>query len=176
MTALDMAMLLLTGGIAVMGFFRGFVEEILSMLAWVLAVIAVRLFLAPVTDLSSIWLGSGAAAIFSFVALFAIVFFAGKMIARRMGKGMRSSALGPVDRILGGGFGVLKGVIIATVLFLTFTLVYNVIFTVHEPRPQWMTDARSYPLLKASGDAMSRFMEERSEGTEQASRADGEGA
>lgn len=166
MTALDMAMLLLTGGMAIAGFLRGFVEEMFSILAWVLAIIAVRLFLAPVTDLSTIWLGANAAAIFSFAILFGVTFIIGKIIARRMGKGARSSALGPIDRILGAGFGALKGVIVATVAFLAFTLVYNVLFTINEPRPQWMTDARSYPLLKASGDAMSRFMEERIEGDE----------
>ena len=40
MTALDMALLLLMGGMAVTGFLRGFVQEVLSLLAWALAVVA----------------------------------------------------------------------------------------------------------------------------------------
>jgi len=158
MYALDMAMLLLTGGMAVTGFLRGFVEEILSLLAWVVAVVAVYLFLAPVTDLAGIWMGPGATtSLGAFAGLFLLTFFAGKLLARRLGQRMRTSILGPVDRVLGLGFGALKGLIVATVAFLAFTLAYNLFFGPDAKRPEWMTGARSYPLLQASGNAMSRF-------------------
>ncbi len=165
MTALDMAMLLLTGGMAVTGFFRGFVEETLSLLAWVVAVVAVYLFLAPMTDLAGIWIGPGATtSIIAFGGLFAVTFFGGKLLARRLGSRVRTSLLGPVDRVLGAGFGVLKGVIVATVVFLAFTMVYDLFFGVAGKRPEWMASARSYPLLKASGNAMTRFINHREEG------------
>lgn len=165
MTALDMAMLLLTGGMAVTGFLRGFVEEVLSLFAWVFAVMAVYLFLAPLTDLAGIWMGPGATtSILTFGGLFILTFFAGKLLARRLGQSVRTSVLGPVDRVLGGGFGVLKGLIVATVAFLAFTLAYDLFFGVGGKRPEWMTSARSYPLLKASGTVMSRFVRERNEG------------
>jgi len=167
MNSLDMALLLLTGGMAVFGFLRGFVEELLVLLAWVLAVVAVRLFLAPMSDLAGIWVGAGAAAeILAFAGLFIVTFVVGKLIARRAGRGMRTSVLGPVDRLLGAGFGVLKGILVATVLFLAFTLAYNLVYTVNAKRPDWMTEARSYPLLKASGDAMSRLVNERTDGAQ----------
>lgn len=170
MNALDMALLLVAGGMAVFGFLRGFVEELLLLLAWVVAIIAVRLFLAPVSDLAGVWVGAGATAeIFAFVGLFAITFFAGKLIARRAGRGMRTSVLGPVDRLLGAGFGALKGLLVATVLFLAFTLAYNLVYTVNAKRPEWMMGARSYPLLKASGDAMSRLVHERIDAPDDAS-------
>ncbi len=165
MNALDMALLLLAGGMAVFGFLRGFVEELLLLLAWVVAIVVVRLFLAPVSDLAGAWVGAGATAeIFSFVCLFAVTFFGGKLLARRAGRGMRTSVLGPVDRILGAGFGALKGLLVATVLSLAFTLVYNLIYTANAKRPDWMTEARSYPLLKASSEAMSRLAQERMDG------------
>lgn len=159
MYILDMAMLLLTGGMAVTGFLRGFVEEVLSLAAWVVAVIAVYLFLAPVTDLAGVWMGPGATtSLVAFAALFLVTFFAGKLLARRFGRSVRTSVLGPVDRVLGLGFGALKGLIVATVVFLAFILVYNLFFGVDAKRPEWMTGARSYPLLQASGNAMSRFV------------------
>jgi membrane protein required for colicin V production len=161
MTALDMAMLLLAGGMAVTGFLRGFVQEVLSLLAWVLAIFAVRLFLAPVTDLAGLWLGpDGAASLAAFAGLFLVTFFIGKLLARRIGERTRTSILGPVDRVLGGGFGVVKGLVVATVLFLGFSLVYNLVMGSEARRPQWMESARSFPLLKASGDAMSQFIED----------------
>jgi len=172
MTALDMALLLLTGGMALFGFMRGFVQEALSLLAWVVAVIAVRLFLAPVTDLMGVWLGpGGATSIAAFAGLFAVTFFAGKMIARWVGERSRASMLGSIDRVLGGGFGVLKGLVVATLAFLAFTLAYTTIFGLTAKRPEWITQSRSYPLLRASGDAMSQFVRDRNRARAQADTA-----
>lgn len=158
MTSLDLLMLLLLGGCAFFGFLRGFVQEVLSLLAWVLAVVAVWLFLAPVSDLLAVWLGtSGTGSIGAFALLFSMTFFAGKLLAKRIGASSRASVLGSVDRVLGAGFGALKGLIGASLLFLAFSLVYNMVFGVRADRPEWMRTARSYPLLSASGEALSQF-------------------
>lgn len=162
MTVLDMIMLLLCGGMAVMGYLRGFVQEILSLFAWVLAVIVVRLFLAPTTELAALWVGSTAAGgVLAFAGLFAVTFLAGRMLARRAGKGMRASMVGMVDRVLGMGFGAVKGLVIGTIVFLAFILLYNLVYGIDSPRPTWMSQSRSYPLLRASGDAMSQFVRDR---------------
>ncbi len=184
MTALDMALLLLMGGMAVTGFMRGFVQEVLSLLAWGLAVIAVRLFLAPVTDLAGLWIGAGAAAsLLSFVGLFALTFVAGKFVAGRVGDGVRSSLIGPVDRVLGAGFGALKGLVVATLAFLAFSLGYHFFFGVQGGLPQWIEKSRSFPLLNASGEAMAQVIHDRTstkqdadEETENRSLADEENA
>ena len=169
MTALDMAMLLLMGWMAVTGFMRGFVQEVLSLLAWVVAVIAVRLFLAPVTDMVGALMGAGAAAsMLAFVGLFAVTFFAGKMLAHAMGDRVCTSVIGSVDRVLGAGFGLLKGLVVATVAFLAFTLAYNLVFGADALRPSWMTGARSYPLLNASGAAMRQMVRSRTDTDEDA--------
>ena len=161
MTALDMALLLLMGGMAVTGFMRGFVQEVLSLVAWGVAVIAVRLFLAPVTDLAGLWIGAGAAAsLLSFVGLFALTFVAGKFVAGRVGDGVRSSLIGPVDRVLGAGFGALKGLVVATLAFLAFSLGYHFFFGGQGGLPQWIEKSRSFPLLNASGQAISEFLAE----------------
>ena len=167
MTALDMALLLLMGGMAVMGFLRGFVQEVLSLLAWGVAVIAVRLFLAPVADLAGLWIGAGAAAsLLAFAGLFALTFFAGKLIAGKVGQGVRSSLVGPVDRVLGAGFGALKGLVIATLSFLAFSLGYQFFFGKEGGLPGWISTSRSFPLLNASGEAMSQMIGRRMDDTE----------
>ena len=162
MTALDMGLLLLMGGMAVTGFMRGFVQEVLSLVAWGVAVIAVRLFLAPVTDLAGLWIGAGAAAsLLSFVGLFALTFVAGKFVAGRVGDGVRSSLIGPVDRVLGAGFGALKGLVVATLAFLAFSLGYHFFFGGQGGLPQWIEKSRSFPLLNASGEAMAQVIHDR---------------
>lgn len=163
MMMLDMLMLLGLGGCAVLGFLRGFVQEVLSLLAWLVAVLAVRLFLAPVSDLLAVWIGGwGAASLLALVLLFALAFGAGRLLARKVGGSVRSSLLGPIDRVLGAGFGALKALVGASLVFLAFTLVYGTLFGGRETdRPAWLTGARSYPLLNASAQAVSRFVRER---------------
>ncbi|MDQ4419930.1 CvpA family protein [Sphingobium sp. DEHP117] len=165
MTALDMALVLLMGGMAVTGFLRGFVQEVLSLLAWVVAVVAVRLFLAPITDLAGVWIGAGAtASLLAFGGLFALTFLAGKLIAGRVGQGVRSSVIGPMDRVLGAGFGALKGLVVATLAFLAFSLAYQFFFGKDGGLPGWISTSRSYPLLNASGEAMSQMIGRRMNG------------
>ena len=50
MTGLDIFVLILMGGAAVLGFLRGFVQEALSLIAWILVVIGVRTLHTPITD------------------------------------------------------------------------------------------------------------------------------
>lgn len=162
MTALDIFVFFLIGGGAVFGLIRGFVMETLSLIAWVLAVFAIRMFHAPVSAILTEYVGttSGAAAL-AFVLVFGVTFTIGKLIARTLGERTRKSVLGPVDRVLGGGFGAIKGLIGATLLFLAFTLVYDTIYGGGTLRPEWLRSSRTFPLLDASGRAVSEFLEER---------------
>ena len=164
-------MIVLTGGLAVTGFMRGFVEESLSLLAWLAAVVAIRLFLAPVTDLAGIWLGTSAAPLAAFGGLFILTFWGGKMLAKWVGNHTRNSLLGPIDRVLGGGFGAVKGLVIATLAFLAFTLAYGFFLGSKTERPEWLTQARSYPLLQASGNALRQFMRDGAQMRENAESA-----
>jgi membrane protein required for colicin V production len=160
LTALDVITLLLVGGGLLAGFLRGFAFEVLSLFAWVGAIIALRLFHTPATELLRGPVGSGAA-VLAFALVFGIVFVGGKLLARRIGGATKRSVIGPIDRLLGGGFGALKGLIGATLLYLGATLVYDTIYGRTAPRPQWMTQSRTYPLLHASGDAMLQYVEAR---------------
>ena len=65
----------------------------------------------------------------------------------------------PVDRLLGAGFGALKGLIWATLLYLAANLVYDTIHGQSAPRPDWMSQSRTYPLLYASGRAIVDFVQ-----------------
>lgn len=162
MTALDIIVLLLIGGGAIFGFLRGFVMETLSLMAWVLAIFAIRMLHGPVTHALTGPVGTqSGAAVLGFVLIFGLTYLAGRFLARAMGNRTRKSILGPVDRILGLGFGALKGLIGATLLFMLASLVYDTIYGGAARRPHWMTASRSYPLLNASGRAISDFVAKR---------------
>ena len=105
LTALDILVLTLVGGSAVLGFTRGLVQEVTTLLAWILAIAAVRFFHPLVTDLLTGWVGSGgAAAMLAFVLLFGGVFAFAKWGSRAMGQRSRASLVGGFDRGLGAGW------------------------------------------------------------------------
>lgn len=159
MTALDIIVLVLVGGGLVLGWLKGFVGEVLSLAAWIVAILFLKLLHAPVAHALEGAVGTRAgAAMLAFVLVFGLVFLAGKLVARRAGRGVRRSVIGPVDRVLGAGFGALKGLIAATLLYLAANLVFDTIYGRAADRPEWMAQSRTYPLLYASGRAMVDFV------------------
>lgn len=167
LTGLDMLVLLLVGGGMVLGFLRGFVMEVLSLLAWVAAILALKLLHDPATAALTDTVGTRAgAAVLAFALIFGVTFVAGKLVARQIGGATKKSVVGPIDRFLGGGFGALKGLIGATLLYLAASLVYDTIYGRAAVRPEWMAESRTYPLLHATGGAIVDFVERRRRGGE----------
>ena len=160
LTSLDIFVILLAGAGIVFGFLRGFVSEILSLFAWFLAIIALRFFHEPVAAWLSGSVGSGAW-LLAFVLVFGTVFILGKLASRRLGKSVRNSVVGPIDRLLGAGFGALKGLIGATLVYLALTFVFDMMWGRTAARPEWIADSRTYPLLHASGEAIVDLVEAR---------------
>ena len=160
MTALDIIVLRLVGGGLVQGWFKGLVGEVLSLAAWIVAIVFLKLLHGPVTTALEPAVGTrSGSAVLAFALVFGIVFAIGKLVSRRVGAGIRNSVIGPVDRVLGAGFGALKGLIGATLLYLGGNLVYDTIWGSAAPRPAWMAESRTYPLLYASGRAIVDFVE-----------------
>src|SRR6476620_2307936 len=95
-TALDIIVLLLVGGGLLLGGMRGFVTEILSLLAWVAAIVALKMLHAPVSAALAGPVGTkGGAMVLAFALIFIIVFVAAKLLARRIGGYTRASIVGP---------------------------------------------------------------------------------
>lgn len=161
LTALDILVLTLVGGSAVLGFSRGLVQEVTTLLAWVLAIAAVRFFHPAVTNLLTGWVGTeGGAAMLAFVLLFGGVFAFAKWGSRAMGQRSRASLVGGFDRGLGAGFGAVKGLMIAAIGFMAITLLYDIGYG-NAQRPAWMTDSRTYPALNATSKALSQVIADR---------------
>lgn len=164
MTALDVFVFLLLIGGAAVGFVRGFVHEVISILAWIVAIAMLKLFHGQLwSGLEDMFHTSPAAgAVLAFALLFVPSFLLVKILARSLGgKARRHAVLGPVDRTLGGGFGLLKGLLGATLFFLLANLATDMVYGPQADRPQWMTKSRTYPLLNASGRAIVDWVEAR---------------
>ena len=162
MSALDIFVILLLGGGALIGFVRGLVHEVLSLFAWVVAIVILKMFHTPVQAALIEPVGTDAgAAVMAFALLFLPTFIFMKLLARAIGKRSRQSVLGPVDRVLGAGFGMLKGLLAATLFYLLANLATDMIYGPEADRPDWMRNSRTYPLLNASSRAVVDWVEAR---------------
>jgi membrane protein required for colicin V production len=172
MSALDIFVIVLLAGGALLGVVRGLVHEILSLMAWVVAIVMLRLFHDPISTSLAEPVGTATgAAVLAFVILFLPSFLFMKLLARAIGKRSRNSILGPFDRVLGGGFGMLKGLLAATLFFLLANLATDLVYGPDANRPEWMRNSRTYPLLNASGRAVVDWVETRRKGNEQLEQA-----
>jgi membrane protein required for colicin V production len=164
MTALDVFVFLLLIGGAAIGVVRGFVHEVISLFAWIVGIAMLKLFHTQLwTGIQNMFHTSPAAgAVIAFAVLFVPSFLIVKLLARSLGgRTRRSPVLGPVDRVLGGGFGALKGLLGVTLFFLLANLATDMTYGPQADRPEWMTKSRTYPLLNASGRAIVDWVEAR---------------
>lgn len=165
LTALDIMVLIGVGLAAVLGFVRGFVAEVLSLFAWVAAVVALKLFHAPLAETLTGVVGTvSGAAVLAFVLLTGVTWFGGRLVANALGKRTRTSVLGPVDRGLGFGFGALKGLILASLAFMVVALVVDTARGGPTRRPNWMRQSKTYPLLNATSAAVADMLDRRRRG------------
>ena len=161
MTGFDIAVLLIVGLGAITGFMRGFVQEVLALAAWVFALFAIRFLHEPLTSFFEPHVGtSSGAAVLAFALLLLVPYAFVKLIARWLGERSRQSVLGPIDRVLGFGFGGVKGMIIVTLGFSILVLGYDTVWGAGG-RPTWITQARTYPFVNASSEALVTIIAER---------------
>jgi membrane protein required for colicin V production len=164
-TSLDILVLITVGGAAALGLKRGFVFEVLSLFGWVAVVFALKLFHLPLSEALAPAIGTPAGgATLAFAILSGGTWLLGRVVANAVGGRVKSSVLGPVDRALGFGFGALKGIIMASLVFLLIALVVDFVGGGPTRRPAWMRDSRSYPLLNATSAGIADFVDRRRRG------------
>lgn len=154
LTGFDWVVLTLVVLLALIGLLRGFTHELIGLAGWVVAIIAVRFLHEGFTG----WLvprtgGEASAATIAFVLLFFGTLLASRLVATAAGGMARRSLLGPFDRMLGLGFGALKGLILASALFLMAQFMTG-LFDKDRVPPAWLGESRSAPLLALAANAM----------------------
>ncbi|MES2483560.1 MAG: CvpA family protein [Pseudomonadota bacterium] len=123
MTALDwlfVAVLLLS---VVIGLWRGLVYEVLSLAGWVLAFVLAQ-WSAP--GLAG-WLPVGDTVqsvryAIAFGLVFIVSVFAAGLLASLMRRMIQTVGLRPVDRMLGTGFGAMRGIVLVLAIAVVFLL------------------------------------------------------
>jgi membrane protein required for colicin V production len=160
LTGFDHVVLALCLLFVILGIARGLVAESLSLGAFILAAIAVRMFHEPVTG----WLeprtgGEASAAILAFLGLFFGVLLLGRLVSGLARGAVHQTVLGPVDRVAGGAFGLMKAVLLAAVLFMLAQFATG-FFDPARQSPGWLMNSRSAPFLAYVGGEMVSWLEE----------------
>lgn len=159
-TGFDWVVLSLVGLLGIAGLLRGFTQEALSLAGWIVAIVVVRMFHQDAT----LWLaprvgGDASGAIVAFLVLFFGTVIVARLIAGAAGGFAKRSGLGPFDRLLGLGFGALKGLILSSVLFLLAQFATG-LFDPDQQLPDWLVESRTAPILSLSADAMVGWVQE----------------
>lgn len=162
MTGFDIGVLVLVGLGAATGFVRGFVQEVLALAAWAVALVAIHFAHGAVTRMLATYVGTGmgAAPVLAFALLLLVPYVVVRLLASRLGSASRASFLGPVDRVIGFGFGAVKGMLLAILGFSIIALGYDTVWGING-RPDWITQSRTYPFINASSDALVKMIGQR---------------
>lgn len=150
MTGFDVAVGAILLISALVGFVRGATREVVTVVAFVAAVVvsifALR-FSAPVARhfIHTVWLAHVAALIAVFVIAYVIV----RLIGGRLTRGVRQTSLSGLDRLLGFAIGLARGVVAVGLVVLLIRAA-----TPPERMPRWFTHARTYHLANMAGSAL----------------------
>ena len=154
----DWIVVLIVGAAAAFGLMRGFIGEVASLAGWVAGFVAVRMFYTPARAIFQTASGSEViAAIAAVLGPFLLAVLAVKLIGSFLSSSAKGSVIGPVDRLLGLGFGVVKGFLAASLLFLIITLGLKIV-PGDDDRPAWLADARTTPTLALVASAMVAYV------------------
>ena len=119
MSTVDLTLILVLLASVLLGLWRGLVYEVLSVAGWVAAFFLAQWFAADVAR--RLPLGETAEPLryaAGFVVVFVATAFAAGLLAWLAQQLMSTVGLRPVDRMLGGAFGLLRGVVLLLALAL----------------------------------------------------------
>ena len=119
MATADIVVLVIVGVSCLFGIFRGFVKEVLSLVFWVAAIVFGGLFGAKLGSLLSgviatIWIQK----MVGFVLIFLVVVITGALLGNLLSNLLSKAGLGGVNRALGGLFGIVRGIVIISVVLM----------------------------------------------------------
>ena len=129
---------------------RGLIWETLTIFAWASAALA-SLYLGPYiipltrSLVSQTWLAS----LLAYASVFLAVFIPLAFMSHGFSQGVKNSPIGPLDRVAGVAFGVVRGLVIVALAYLAFTY-----FVPIRQHPGWVTEARLLPVVQSTADVL----------------------
>jgi membrane protein required for colicin V production len=131
---------------------RGFTREVLSVFSWAVAAVA-ALYLTPkYYTLLLPYIDKPSIAQIAFAAgVFVVSLVIVSLITFRISDKVLDSRVGALDRTLGFIFGLARGFLLVAIVFILFTALAR-------DQPDWVRNARSYPILQQTQVAIESLL------------------
>ena len=140
---------------------RGFMREILSIAAWVIAALVTLYFYAKLLPFAKSYFNNDIVAAGAVVGgTFLVTLLIVSVITVRFSDMVLDSRVGALDRTLGFLFGLARGLIIVVVAFLFFAWLVPT-----KTQPAWVANAKSKVVLQSTGDWLMSMLPDDPEST-----------
>jgi len=152
----DWAIIAITVFAGLMGFSVGLIHGILFIASWGAAA-ALAWQLRPVVQpyLMNYVAGEDIAYFAALLGVFVVALIVFTLVAGQIGKVVRKSVVGGVDKVLGFGFGVLCGAAVLSIAYIGFIYVYK-----QGPLLDAIQQARTFPLLLRGANTVEPYLPE----------------
>ncbi|MDX2257540.1 MAG: CvpA family protein [Hyphomicrobiaceae bacterium] len=156
LTYLDLAVIAISAISGLLALYRGLTRELLAILSWIVAGLAAlyfvlnhRAFAEEVAQqMGGVQVVIAQAAVGAVIFLVVLIFV--HLITARISDTILDSNVGMIDRVLGLGFGLVRGFVIVVIPFM-LALAF---FPDERQHPDWVRNAQSKPYLTSTGEAL----------------------
>lgn len=154
MTGFDIAIIVFVVASGLFAFVRGFIREVLSIIAWFGAAVAALYAIPYLRPFALRFTTNGhlADAASAFVA-FIVALIILSMITAAIANRVKNSPAGGLDRMVGFVFGLARGALLACLVYAAMTVIMPAL----DASPSWWTQSRTRPLLQAGLEGLERL-------------------
>lgn len=152
------AVMLVSGFLAMV---RGFMREVLSIIAWILAAVATLYSYSKLLPYARQYFNSDVVAAVAVIGgVFLLTLIVVSILTVRISDMVLDSRVGALDRTLGFLFGLARGLLIVVIAFLFFTWLVP-----DRSQPEWVKSAKSRVVLAGTGQWLISMLPEDPENT-----------
>jgi len=157
LTGADVLILALLLGSTLIGLLRGFVREAVSLVFWIVAIWAAWKF-GPLVEphLGGLLADPKVAPWVGRLVVLVLVLLLGWMVSMLLGFFTRSMGLGPLDRVIGLLFGIVRGMVLVGLMIIGAELL-------HLNHEEWWNRSKLIPYGETAGDWLRAMVGERGE-------------
>ena len=151
-TLLDIVLILVMLVSGLLAMVRGFMREVLSITAWILAAVATLYSYGKLLPYAKQYFNSDIVAAVAVVgSVFLLTLLVVSVFTIRVSDMVLDSRVGALDRTMGFIFGLARGFLLVAIVFILFSALAR-------DQPTWITEARSYPILKQTQVAIESLL------------------
>jgi membrane protein required for colicin V production len=160
-TLLDIMLIVVMLVSGLLAMVRGFMREVLSILAWILAAGATLYAYAKLLPVAKQYFNNDIVAAVAVIGgVFLLTLLVVSVITVRISDAVLDSRVGALDRSLGFLFGLARGLVIVVVAFMFFSWLVP-----ERNQPEWVKSAKSRVVLSGTGQWLISMLPEDPENT-----------